>query len=417
VDGRWAALAGAGQSVTIVDLVSGREILALPPEGGDVWSLAWAPEGTKLAVGLSDGAVAVWDLDQVRARLADFGFDSPSTGRAKGAPIPSPVPAFDRVVRVNRLRSEAERARRLATAAREAGDHAAERDHIMAALSLDARLAEAVPDAAGHRKRLAWTHGALAQLSDLGAAQPHLEAEAGLLRRLTLADPGNPVYRRLRAGSLTGRSRVLDRAGRWAEAVTAARQAVAAREELAVDPGTAIDRDQLWVAYHNLGHQLSRAGQPAEAERWYKAALAAGDQLARDLPATADDHKFRANRASALHNLGILRAQAGHIPDAARLLREGATIRACLADAFPGNAAYASDAGRTLEWLGGRASRPGSGRPGHPAAPGGRPAAESGLPHAAEGPRDSRSLLQPSGPSGDHSAAHGPARRRGRRCP
>src|SRR5262245_36263957 len=82
------------------------------------------------------------------------------------------------------------------------------------------------------------------------AALSHLEAEAGLLKRLTLDDPGNPVYRRLSASGLTGRSQVLDRAGRMAESVEAARQAVAAREELAADPGARIDREQLGVAYN-----------------------------------------------------------------------------------------------------------------------------------------------------------------------
>src|SRR5262249_12275195 len=72
-DGRWAAVEQAGRNVTVVELGSGREVLALPAEGSDVWCLAWAPDGTKLAVGLSDGTVAVWDLEQVRARLAEFG--------------------------------------------------------------------------------------------------------------------------------------------------------------------------------------------------------------------------------------------------------------------------------------------------------------------------------------------------------
>jgi WD40 repeat protein len=79
-DGRWAALVVAGRRVKVADLDSGREILALPPEGCEIWCVAWAPEATKLAVGLSDGGVAVWDLKQVHARLADFGLDSPWTG-------------------------------------------------------------------------------------------------------------------------------------------------------------------------------------------------------------------------------------------------------------------------------------------------------------------------------------------------
>jgi WD40 repeat protein len=78
-DGRWAALVMAGRSITVADLDSGRKILALPPERCEIWCVAWAPEATKLAVGLSDGGVAVWDLKQVYARLADFGLDSPWT--------------------------------------------------------------------------------------------------------------------------------------------------------------------------------------------------------------------------------------------------------------------------------------------------------------------------------------------------
>jgi serine/threonine protein kinase/WD40 repeat protein len=355
-DGLWAAVVEAGRNVTVVELASGREVFTLPPEGSDVWCLTWAPDGTKLAVGLSDGAVAVWDLEQVRARLAEFGFDSPSTVRPNGAGVPAPVPAFDRVARVNRLRSEAERARRLATEARDAGDHAAERDNLITALDRDERLAEAVPDAAGHRQRVAGTHGALARalgrLGDTASALQHLEVEAGLLARLLADDPGNPDYRRLLAAHFTDRSRVLDQAGQRGKAVDDARRAVADREKLAADPATPLDREQLVVAYHNLGFQLARAGQRAEAERWYRAALAAGDRLAGDVPATADTPSFRTRRGNTLQNLGILRAQAGDAGAAEKLLREAAGVRGRLADDFPTNPDYASHLGRTLEWQG-----------------------------------------------------------------
>jgi WD40 repeat protein/tetratricopeptide (TPR) repeat protein len=355
-DGRWAAVAGAGQSVTVAELVSGREILALPPEGGDVWCLAWAPDGSKLAAGLSDGRAAVWDLEQVRARLADFGLDSPSTARAEAARPPAPVPAFDRVVLVNRLRAEAERARRLATAARDAGDHATQRDQLLTALELDKRLAEAVPDAPGHRKRLAWTHTTLARpLARLGntrAALAHLDSAAELYNRLARDDPGNPEYRRHGAYELSTRVLVLEWAGRQAEAVDVARQALAVRKELAADPGSPTDREQVVLAYHLLAFQLSRAGQPAEAERWYNTSLDAGDRLALDHPAVADGTGFRVRRGNTLNNLGILLAQAGDRAGAAKRFREAAAVRVRLADEFPDNVAYASDAGRSLEWLG-----------------------------------------------------------------
>src|SRR5262249_28890731 len=160
----------------------------------------------------------------------------------------------------------------------------AERNHLLEALKLDGRLAKTVLDAPGHRKRLAWTHGALApvlaRLGDTRGALRHLEEGKGLLERLLADDPRNLEYRRRRASRLTGRSPALGGAGRPAEAVDDARQALAAREKLAADPGGAFDRDELVVAYHNLAYQLASAGRSAEARRWYRASLAARDDLA-----------------------------------------------------------------------------------------------------------------------------------------
>jgi WD40 repeat protein len=355
-DGRWAAVAGAEQRVIVVDLTSGREVLALPSEESDIWSITWAPDGTRLAVGLSDGRVALWDLEQVRGRLGEFGFAAPSTARADGAPPPAPVPALDQMMRLNQLRAESDRAHRLAAAARDAGDLAGERDHLVTALKLDERLVEAAPDTASQRNRLSWTHGALAhvlgQLGETGLALTHLDTADGLLKRLTLDDPGNPEYRRLRASHLATQSRVLERGGRKTEAIEAARQAAAGREELAADPGSPNDRDQLGVAYHNLGWALARAGKPAEAEQWYKKTLASREQLAHDLPALAQGTRFRASKGGTLLNLGVLRAQARDAAGAVKVLGEAAPILAGLADEFPTNAAYASSVGRSLDWLG-----------------------------------------------------------------
>jgi len=355
-DGRWVAVGGPEKSITVVELSSGREVFTLPPEEADVWCLAWSPDGLKVAAGLSDGGVAVWDLEQVRARLTEFGIETPSTASAKNTPAAAPVPAFDQVVRVNGMRAEAEKNRRLAAEARNAGDHAAVRDHLKAALSLDERLAEILPDAPGHRKRQAGTYGALAraqaQLGDTSEALRDLEAEARLLEQLLTEDPGNPAYRRLVASQRTDRSRVFDQAGRFEEALDNARQALADREELAA-PGDTVDHEQLVVAYHNLGLQLSRAGRLAEAERWYRTALTAQDRLAADIPSQADTEAFRTGRGTTLTNLGILRARASDVPAAEKLFREAAAVRTRLADDFPANPEYASELGRTLEWLGG----------------------------------------------------------------
>jgi serine/threonine protein kinase/WD40 repeat protein len=71
--GHRAATSEPGRGVVIYDLDAGAKLLALPPEESDVWCFAWAPDGQHLAIGLSDGLVGIWDLEQVRARLADFG--------------------------------------------------------------------------------------------------------------------------------------------------------------------------------------------------------------------------------------------------------------------------------------------------------------------------------------------------------
>jgi serine/threonine protein kinase/WD40 repeat protein len=82
--GRWLATTTQSRATVIYDLEGGAEPLTLPEEPGDVWSLAWSPDGKHLAVGRADGGVAVWDLEQVRACLAEFGIAIPSTAVGPG---------------------------------------------------------------------------------------------------------------------------------------------------------------------------------------------------------------------------------------------------------------------------------------------------------------------------------------------
>jgi serine/threonine protein kinase/WD40 repeat protein len=86
---RWVAATTPSRATVVYDLQAGAETLALPEEAGDVWSLAWSSDGTRLAVGRSDGGVAIWDLEQVRARLAEVGITVPSTA-AGGDRAPPP---------------------------------------------------------------------------------------------------------------------------------------------------------------------------------------------------------------------------------------------------------------------------------------------------------------------------------------
>jgi WD40 repeat protein len=72
-DGGRFATVGPSQGIVVGDLQGGKKLLSLPPEAADVWAVAWAPDGRRVAAGLSDGGVVVWHLEEVRARLKEFG--------------------------------------------------------------------------------------------------------------------------------------------------------------------------------------------------------------------------------------------------------------------------------------------------------------------------------------------------------
>ncbi len=79
------AATNPAHAIVLYDVTAGREIFSLPAEGSEVWGLAWSPDGGRLAVSLSDGGLALWDLEQVRARLTEFGIDVPPFARSAAA--------------------------------------------------------------------------------------------------------------------------------------------------------------------------------------------------------------------------------------------------------------------------------------------------------------------------------------------
>jgi hypothetical protein len=79
--GEWAARrVGRDGRHAVLRLATGEEWAWLPSEPGFVWAVAWSLDGTRLALGSADGGLAVWDLAEVRARLAEFGVDLPPLG-------------------------------------------------------------------------------------------------------------------------------------------------------------------------------------------------------------------------------------------------------------------------------------------------------------------------------------------------
>jgi WD40 repeat protein len=74
-DGRWFAGDHTTSAVAVWDVERWRRLFVLPEEHAPIAHLAWGPDGSRLAVGMKDGRVILWDLPQIRARLAELGVD------------------------------------------------------------------------------------------------------------------------------------------------------------------------------------------------------------------------------------------------------------------------------------------------------------------------------------------------------
>jgi WD40 repeat protein len=72
-DGKYLAV--GNKFVTIWDTAQQTLLLLFPAERSPVWSLAWSPDGNELAIGSSDGSVAIWNIPRIRAQLAQIGLD------------------------------------------------------------------------------------------------------------------------------------------------------------------------------------------------------------------------------------------------------------------------------------------------------------------------------------------------------
>jgi WD40 repeat protein len=72
-DGKWFAALAQPNTVSVWYLPSGKHVFSLRPEASTIWSLAWDASSQQLAVGQSDGGLAVWHLPQIHKKLSDFG--------------------------------------------------------------------------------------------------------------------------------------------------------------------------------------------------------------------------------------------------------------------------------------------------------------------------------------------------------
>ncbi len=71
-NGKWFAAIAEQDKVAVWDLPTKAHVFSLRLDAGSVWSLAWDPTSQRLAVGQTDGGLAVWHLPKIQQRLAEF---------------------------------------------------------------------------------------------------------------------------------------------------------------------------------------------------------------------------------------------------------------------------------------------------------------------------------------------------------
>ena len=72
-NGRFLAGIVVDNSVALIDVKTMDRLFAFRPDHIPQWSLAWCKDSQKLAVGMSDGTLSVWDLATVHEKLISMG--------------------------------------------------------------------------------------------------------------------------------------------------------------------------------------------------------------------------------------------------------------------------------------------------------------------------------------------------------
>jgi eukaryotic-like serine/threonine-protein kinase len=78
-DGAWCASVRSSQTLQIDSMTRDGRGYALPPEDVEIWGVDWSRDGTLLALGLTDGRLILWRLEQLRTSMAALGLGLPST--------------------------------------------------------------------------------------------------------------------------------------------------------------------------------------------------------------------------------------------------------------------------------------------------------------------------------------------------
>jgi WD40 repeat protein len=109
-DGRWLI----GPDQTLWSSQTGSRVFALPQESGPIWSCAFSPHGERLAIGLADGRMAIWNVPKIQAQLAEIGLEWRADARPSEQPEPQPFLRATALERMHEVMQYSNLARRLA---------------------------------------------------------------------------------------------------------------------------------------------------------------------------------------------------------------------------------------------------------------------------------------------------------------
>ena len=301
-DGRWLATLSPPNRVVIYDVQNQNELYALPPEASEVWSMDWSPDGGRLAVGLADGGLVIWDLEQVRGALTEFGIGAPSTLVQRSA-LPKTTPlsksAFGSIVAKHKDKAQADAHRpldeavgqppedryELARAYNREGDYhrrtgearQAER-YYRAARVVCERLIADFPDVARYRTELGFSLNnlgpLLANVNRLGEAKAVLQDAVRVREHLITGEHETPFHHSAVGDSLHRLSEVFTKEGRRAEAVALLRRAIEHQNlALKFEPANSNYHNLLARHMSSLASTLRRLGNAAAAQEAYRQAL------------------------------------------------------------------------------------------------------------------------------------------------
>jgi WD40 repeat protein len=72
-DGKHLATNAPSNALLLFDLAHPEYLFEVGQESPAIWDLDWSPDGHRVALGLSDGGVVMWDLGAVRKQLEELG--------------------------------------------------------------------------------------------------------------------------------------------------------------------------------------------------------------------------------------------------------------------------------------------------------------------------------------------------------